>query len=118
PISDSLEAILQRATERGYSTDNLTFGMGGGLLQRLNRDTQKFALKCSATRVNGVWRDVYKEPVTDPGKVSKRGRLTLLRHAATGEYTTLGLPPAVASSGQMSRPEGGGQAPQTVWRDG
>ena len=41
------------------------------LLQQLNRDTQKFALKCSAARVNGKWIDVYKEPVTDKGKMSR-----------------------------------------------
>ena len=51
--------------------------MGGGLLQQLNRDTMKFAMKCSAVRINGQWRDVYKDPVGDHSKASKRGRITL-----------------------------------------
>lgn len=65
----------------GWSADNVTFGMGGGLLQKLNRDTQQFAFKCSEVVVKGVARDVWKDPVTDPGKVSKRGRLALQRNA-------------------------------------
>jgi nicotinamide phosphoribosyltransferase len=55
--------------------------MGGALLQKVNRDTQKFAFKCSSATVNGELRDVFKEPVTDPGKDSKRGKLALIRSA-------------------------------------
>ena len=29
--------------------------MGGALLQGIDRDTQKFAMKCSAAQINGVW---------------------------------------------------------------
>jgi nicotinamide phosphoribosyltransferase len=76
---DSLDAILNHMTEAKFSADNLAFGSGGGLLQKLNRDTQKFAFKCSNVTVNGEDRDVYKDPVTDPGKKSKRGRLALIQ---------------------------------------
>lgn len=75
---ESLTEILEVATAHGYSATNLAFGMGGGLLQQLDRDTQKFAYKCSAVKVDGAWRDVYKDPATDPGKASKRGRLDLI----------------------------------------
>ncbi len=74
-----LGRILAAAKERGWSADNLTFGSGGGLLQRLNRDTLQFAFKCSAVTVNGQERAVCKEPVTDQGKRSKAGRLKLVR---------------------------------------
>ena len=115
---DSLRAILERATGAGYSADNLTFGMGGALLQRVDRDTQKFALKCSAARVDGRWIDVYKEPVTDPGKTSKRGRMTLARHAETGEYRTVPLPDGAASLDASHAPEGFADALETVWENG
>ena len=46
----------------------------------MDRDTLKFAFKCSAIERNGVWQDVYKDPITDAGKRSKRGRLDLIRH--------------------------------------
>jgi len=60
-----------------WSLSNIaTFGMGGGLLQKVHRDTQRFAFKCSAQRRNGVWRDIYKDPI-DQSKASKRGKLML-----------------------------------------
>jgi len=81
--------ILEAMTKAGYSTENIAFGSGGGLLQKLNRDTLKFAFKCSAIRVGGVWRDVYKDPITDPGKISKQGVLQLVREeGAHGSYLT------------------------------
>jgi nicotinamide phosphoribosyltransferase len=61
----------------GWSVDNVAFGSGGGLLQKVNRDTQKCAYKCSWVEVDGVARDVQKNPISDAGKKSKKGRLTL-----------------------------------------
>jgi len=74
----SIRAILQNLKDRGFSAENITFGMGGKLLQALDRDTLKFAMKCSAIDINGTWVDVYKDPATDTGKRSKRGRLALV----------------------------------------
>ena len=62
---------------RGWSADNIAFGMGGALLQGIDRDTQKFAMKCSSAEINGEWVDVFKDPITDSGKASKKGRVTL-----------------------------------------
>ncbi|MEM5528195.1 nicotinate phosphoribosyltransferase [Gammaproteobacteria bacterium AS21] len=73
----SLARILEIMSTKGWSTENIAFGMGGGLLQQLNRDTLKFAMKNSAVRVNGQWQDVYKDPITDHGKRSKKGILDL-----------------------------------------
>ena len=78
---DSIGVILQRILLTGFSTENVAFGMGGGLLQKVNRDTLRFAMKASAMQINGAWRDVYKQPVTDSGKHSKRGRLAVIRDA-------------------------------------
>lgn len=75
----SLGQILRAITDAGWSADNLIFGSGGGLLQKVNRDTLKFAFKCSSIVVNGEPRDVYKRPVTDNGKKSKSGRFKLVR---------------------------------------
>jgi len=73
----SIAAILSNMEAKGLSAENIVFGMGSGLLQQVNRDTQKFAMKCSAIEVNGKWRDVFKDPVTDSGKSSKPGILAL-----------------------------------------
>ncbi|KWZ29647.1 nicotinate phosphoribosyltransferase [Burkholderia anthina] len=90
----SIEAILVALDEAGYAAGNVVFGMGGALLQRVNRDTQRFAMKCSAIRRGDVWHDVRKDPATDQGKRSKKGRLTLLRNRRTGDYRTVTLPVA------------------------
>ena len=84
----SIRGILLSLQMAGYSADNVAFGQGGALLQQINRDTLKFAMKCSAARINGVWIDVYKDPVTDTGKRSKRGRLQLIREQG-GEFQTV-----------------------------
>lgn len=75
---ESIKQILDSLTNHGWSADNITFGMGGALLQKMDRDTNRFAFKCSATKIDGVWVDVWKDPVTDQKKASKRGRLALV----------------------------------------
>ena len=74
----TIRSILYTITLAGYSADNVAFGQGGALLQIVNRDDQKFAMKCSAAFVNGVWVDVFKDPITDKGKRSKKGHMVLI----------------------------------------
>lgn len=75
----------------GYSADCVIFGSGGALLQKVNRDTLKFAQKASAILVNGTWRGISKNPVTDSGKKSLEGVLTTVRSKMTGELMTARL---------------------------
>lgn len=79
---DSIREILQLMLTKKWAAENVAFGMGGALLQKLNRDTQQFAIKCSAVTVNGVNVDVFKSPSGDPGKASKRGNLKLVHGAS------------------------------------
>jgi nicotinamide phosphoribosyltransferase len=74
---DSLRAIYEELDRRKLAADNVYFGMGGGLLQHINRDTLHFAQKANAVRINGEWIDIYKTPKTADLKTSKRGRLAL-----------------------------------------
>lgn len=71
-IKNSLELLKQN----GYSAEASVYGCGGYLLQRLNRDSQRFAIKSSAQFREGQWCDVYKEP-SDVTKASKKGRLAV-----------------------------------------
>lgn len=75
----SIKEILDNLLNAGFSATNIAFGMGGQLLQGLNRDTLKFAMKCSHIFVGDVSVDVFKDPITDHGKRSMPGRLDLLR---------------------------------------
>lgn len=83
----SIGTILETLKNNGWSAANVGFGSGASLLQRLDRDTQKFAYKCSQAVVGGEEVEVYKEPITDTGKTSKKGRLTLQRD--NGTFTTI-----------------------------
>ena len=81
----TIRSILGAFMAMGWSADNIAFGMGGALLQQVDRDTQKFAMKCSAMKTvrwpysDPKWFDVQKDPITDAGKKSKAGRVTLYK---------------------------------------
>lgn len=80
---DSIKSIYEALVKDKVSAENLVLGMGGALLQKVNRDTQKFALKCSYAEVNGAKVDVKKSPVelnasgqvVPSFKTSKAGRV-------------------------------------------
>jgi len=74
---ESLGEIVAHLKANKWAIDNMTYGSGGGLLQKLHRDTQKCAFKCSYAVVQGKEIDVFKQPITDPGKKSKKGKLSL-----------------------------------------
>jgi len=76
-------------TRAGWSMDNWGYGMGGALLQQQNRDTMRFAIKCSAIRRNGVWQEVHKNPKTDLTKASIGGRFSLVDRNDNGDFKTL-----------------------------
>ncbi len=110
----SIRMILGGFQAYGWSADNIAFGMGGALLQQLDRDTQKFAMKCSSACVNGQWIDVQKDPITDQGKKSKAGRVTLWTNSG-GEFAS----GVTAPTGWTDKGIGGWtDALQEVFRDG
>lgn len=76
----TVKAIIDAVQKEGYSVQNVAFGMGGGLLQRVNRDTMSFATKLSFIKYkDGTTRDVMKRPKTDGGKFSLPGILKVVR---------------------------------------
>lgn len=93
---DTITDILGGLKVMGYSADNVAFGMGGALLQAPQRDDQKFAMKASAALVNGEWIDVYKDPITDQGKTSKKGRLGLIYNCGIGSCSYKTVPEKIA----------------------
>ena len=74
----SIAVILERLLAKGWSAENIAFGMGGALLQKVNRDTLRFAMKANARLdAQGRWHDLAKAPTTDKSKASKAGRLAV-----------------------------------------
>lgn len=89
--------ILENLRANGWAASNLVFGMGGGLLQEGTRDIMRSAFKCSSQLQDGIWVDIYKDPLTGlivgekdskgKSKTSKRGRLDL--DLIDGQYKTV-----------------------------
>ena len=92
---NGIRSVCETLIKNGFSTENIAFGSGGGLLQKVNRDSLNWAGKCSAQMRNNIWYDIYKEPIdTDYVKKSKKGILKVIN--SNGEIKTvndsMGLP--------------------------
>lgn len=91
----SIPTIYEALKNAGISAENLVLGMGGALLQRVNRDTQEYALKCAYAVVNGKGINVQKNPLELDAnghtrvsfKKSKCGRQVLVKK--DGKYITI-----------------------------
>jgi nicotinamide phosphoribosyltransferase len=103
----TIARLIDRLIGEGFAIDNIAFGMGGGLLQQVNRDTLRFAMKANAMRDgDGIWRDVAKTPATDPTKASKAGRQAVVLRDGR---LTVALAQDVTETDNLLVP---------VWRDG
>ena len=93
---ESISEILDMMISEGFSVENIAFGMGGALLQKVDRDTQKFAIKCSSIVINGDEVNVQKNPVeinsqgerVQSFKKSKTGKLKLVKDE-NGQFQTI-----------------------------
>jgi nicotinamide phosphoribosyltransferase len=108
---ETLPILIKNVIDAGFSLDNIAFGMGGGLLQAWNRDTLKYAMKASAREdTNGIWHNVFKDPISDKGKTSKKGLLGLVYDCGVGSCSYKTVPKNVATEkGNLLR---------TVYRNG
>jgi len=87
-----IQGICHEMMREGWSIECMgCFGSGGALLQKHDRDSQKVAYKESFTINDFGAMDVYKDPVTDRRKASKKGRLDLIIDEDTGDYRTVRL---------------------------
>ena len=86
----TLPLVLEAVLQAGFSAENVAYGMGGGLLQQVNRDTQRFAYKVSWVERAGRLLPVRKNPATDPAKASKAGVLDLIHTGSS--YRTVVRP--------------------------
>ena len=76
-VPDKIIEIATAVVANGFAAHNTAYGMGGGLLQRVDRDTELFAMKSSAQEQDGQWINVQKRPL-DTSKASLAGRLQVV----------------------------------------
>lgn len=105
----SIIDIMQALMNHKLAIGNVAFGMGAGLLQKLDRDTFGFAMKASAVCIDDTWMDVFKAPATSVAglKASRPGRLAVVK-PEPGIYETVRLEDLGSRQDQL----------QTVFKDG
>jgi nicotinamide phosphoribosyltransferase len=101
--------ICERLEAQGFASTNIVFGVGSWMYQQATRDTYGFAMKATWAEVDGVGRDLFKDPITDNGvKKSARGRLAVHRDD-NGELFLIEQATAEQEAASLLQP---------VWEDG
>jgi len=103
-------AILEGLKKKGFASYNVVLGIGSYTYEYVTRDTFGFAMKATYGEVNGVGRDIFKDPKTDDGtKKSAKGLMQVFRDPATGR---------LALKDQCNWEEEGRGELKTVFKDG
>ena len=102
------EEICRRLESKGFASTNVVFGVGSFTYQYNTRDTFGFAVKATYVEVDGVGREIFKDPITDDGtKKSATGLLQVT--VEDGDYKLL--------DGQTWEGERDGKL-RTIYKDG
>ena len=77
---DRAVSICEGLKKNGFASTNVVLGIGSFTYQYNTRDTFGFAMKATYGEVDGVGRDIYKDPITDDGtKKSARGLIKIVK---------------------------------------
>ena len=75
---DRATQICERLKAKGFASTNIVLGIGSYTYQYNTRDTFGFAMKSTYGEVNGVGREIFKDPITDDGtKKSAKGLMKI-----------------------------------------
>ena len=83
------EETFERLERKGFSSENVVFGIGSYSLGYYTRDTFNIAIKATDVVINGEEKMIFKNPKTDEDKIKKsqKGRVIVLQNPETGEIT-------------------------------
>lgn len=85
---DRIEKVYQAMADAGYASENLVIGVGSYAYQLNTRDTYGFAMKATYVEIDGVGRNITKNPITDSGvKKSAKGLLAIVNGKLVEETT-------------------------------
>ncbi len=102
------ELILEGLKQKGFASTNVVLGIGSFTYQYNTRDTFGFAMKATYGEVDGVGREIFKDPITDDGtKKSAKGLMKIVLE--NGDYKLMN---------QVSWEEEGKGELKEVFRDG
>jgi nicotinamide phosphoribosyltransferase len=76
--------ICERLKIKGFASTNVVLGIGSYTYQYNTRDTFGFAMKATYGEVDGVGREIFKDPITDDGtKKSAKGLMKIIKENDT-----------------------------------
>jgi len=85
---DRAKEICEKLANKGFASTNVVYGIGSFTYQYNTRDTLGFALKSTFCKINGVDKQIFKDPKTDNGvKKSLKGKVQVLM--VNGKLTAL-----------------------------
>jgi nicotinamide phosphoribosyltransferase len=106
---DRIQDINARLKAKGFASINWVAGIGSYSYQMVTRDTFASAVKATYVVINGVGRNIQKDPETDDGtKKSATGQLAVLSQAN-------GVPYLVEQATEDQRAN---SLLKTVWENG
>lgn len=81
------DEICKRLEAKGFASTNVVLGVGSYSMGYATRDNQGGAVKATYVEVNGVGREIFKDPITDDGtKKSATGLLAVFKNEIDGRY--------------------------------
>lgn len=78
--------ICERLKAKGFATTNVVLGVGSFTFNYNTRDNLAIAVKSTYCEVNGVSREIFKDPITDDGTKKSAKGLTAVFKDKDGEY--------------------------------
>jgi len=73
------EQILHRLAQKKFASDCIVLGVGSYTYTYVTRDTFGLAMKATHAKIDGVPREIFKDPATDGGKAAKKSAKGLLK---------------------------------------
>lgn len=83
-----MTSICERLKKKGFASTNLVYGVGSYSIQYgVSRDSDGYAVKSTYCEVNGVPREIFKDPKTDTSNMKKSAKgLTAVFKDENGEF--------------------------------
>lgn len=83
---ERIEKICNILKSKGFASINVVFGIGSFSMGYATRDQQGSAVKATACIVDGEFREIFKDPITDSGKKSAKGLLAVFKNSDDDFY--------------------------------
>lgn len=81
--------ILENLEKKGFCSSNIVLGTGSYTYQHVTRDTHGTAMKATYVEIDGVGRDIFKDPKTDDGTKKSAKGLMMVQSYDDGKHLKL-----------------------------